>query len=675
MGLHRSFNESIQSDLGMAALYEKLWLETTINSIEKHFIPKHRCSRPAEFGAGSDLNRFDRSSFSTLRSIIDGYRNAIPRGNLKDLRPLRGAMNELNPKNTAKSAEADKELESLSHDDKAAFEKIMAEIAAATEASRKPSIYFLKTDTPDEFDASLTGSQEPDESVQHAPEEQKEHHNSDLEPESSGKEPVVETPDKSRDRTNLTLEQFNDELNCLLHSANIPPAVSGQAPAAMQPPPGGLTHRDDSPEISMDHAPPPQAGRNSGGRSGSYYRRPTPKGARLRKAIFGLTLILAFLLVLCGGYFGYLHFFSSGAQTWPHNPAVITAPFPQAAKATMHADPPVDTAGFNLPIHLPNEKTGPTAAVLAGLKNDLSDARTHVQKRIYEIQQLRSYLLSGIEEEAYQIREILGGRPVPSVQAALKDSRIELPLRAIQRRKTYAAKLEEPLGRLQSMFEDLLYLERRTLVYEILNRGIDDLPADSFSKEVSGAIDLHLQHLSQLSIEDVEFQEPSLAVIWKELVPLLEPRPGLPTQLAGLNRTIGAEICNGSFDRAHQLTALSAEAAACLAKWPGKDLYLNSVTEITPEAADALSRWPGEWLSFNGVKELSAETAAHLSRWPGRHLSFNGLQALPQEVAEQLSRWRGEQLEMIGLRAIGSWPNGDTRLFLSEDLRRRMGER
>jgi hypothetical protein len=32
--------------------------------------------------AGSDLNRFSRSSFSTLRSIIDGYRNAIPRGDL-----------------------------------------------------------------------------------------------------------------------------------------------------------------------------------------------------------------------------------------------------------------------------------------------------------------------------------------------------------------------------------------------------------------------------------------------------------------------------------------------------------------------------------------------------------------------------------------------------------------
>ena len=431
---------------------------------------------------------------------------------------------------------------------------------------------------------------------------------------------------------------------------------------------------DDSPGISMDHAPPQQAGRNSGECSGSYDKRPAPNGALLRKALFGLTLILAFLLVLCGGYFGFLHFFSLGAETWPQKPAVISESFPPASQETMQEDPPVDAAVSDFPVRS-NEKTGPTATVLAGLKHDLSDARGRVQQRVYEIQQLRSYLLSGIEEEAHRIREVLDGRPVPAVQAALKDSRIELPLRAIQRRKIYAAKLQDPLSRLQSMFEDLLYLERRTLVYEILNRGIDGLPADSFSKEVSGAIDLHLQHLSQLSIEDVELQEPSLAAIWKELVPLLEPRPGLPAQFAGLNRSIGAEICNGSFDRAHLLTALSAETAACLAKWPGKDLYLNSVTELTPEAADALSRWPGEWLSFNGVKEISAETAAHLSRWPGRHLSFNGLQALPQEVAEQLYRWRGEQLEMIGLRAIGSWPSGGTRLFLSEDLRRRMGDR
>ena len=170
----------------------------------------------------------------------------------------------------------------------------------------------------------------------------------------------------------------------------------------------------------------------------------------------------------------------------------------------------------------------------------------------------------------------------------------------------------------------------------------------------------------------LKWTPPDLETIWREVVTRISCKTQQLSTQSPLNKAVSAEICKGNFERKFMLTALSTETARCLINWTGKDLYLNELTELTAETAGVLAQWPGEWLSLNGLKTLSADTARHLAQWPGKRLSLNGLTILSAETTANLSRWKGEQLEMVGLQAIGSWENYGTRLFLSENLRRRL---
>jgi len=233
-------------------------------------------------------------------------------------------------------------------------------------------------------------------------------------------------------------------------------------------------------------------------------------------------------------------------------------------------------------------------------------------------------------------------------------------------------KLDTPLTQLRAMAEELLFLERRTATYEILNAGISGLAVADFSQKVVNAIGSHLQYNAQLSIDRVEASPPPLSAVWDKIVSDLNQKTNLLAQRAPLNRAISAEICKGNFERKYLLTAISEETARCLIQWSGRDLYLNAITDLTPAVARILSQWRGEWLSLNGIRELSVESAKYLAQWPGKRLSLNGLRTLSPEATTQLSKWQGAQLEMVGLQSIGSWENYGTRLFLSERLRRQL---
>jgi len=709
---------------------------------------------------------------------------------------LRGAMSELDPQNSGKDTESDKEIDSLSADEMAAFEKIMAEIAAATgnpskdqaeslqTANAKPSV---QSDEPDgasltdetdgvgknvdldqimaeiatkrapstaaeskQEEADLSGDQQAALDQIMAEIENKRHGEkkesaststankaeSDLSNDqqaaldqimaeieskrSAGKNAPIESTlqdedgptesleldvekimsevesreirkkpsdnatvvkkedvkanagDKAvREPENLSLEEFDEELNLLLNSAAevVTPTQEVVTPTKKAQPKIEIAARQVYPEEKPDYAILQEV------QAVSDKKKPAGMFGlhlRMRTLAVGALILAIFIFIPIGGYFAYLHLFSSSLSQPDHMPViaetkqiVIEAPIEDVLPAASAIIP-------SQPLFRPIRELEVPAAVLAGLKSDLSDARNRIQHKIYDIEQLKSFYLRGVNEEAEKIEEALEGGRIPSYQEALSNKKIELPLRAIQRRRIYAAKLQAPLNELQSIFEELLYLERQTHVYEILNNGIAGLPIDLFRKEVSEVIDRHLENYSQLSIDDVDIQTPGLSAVWAELASGFEQKANLLAQRAPLNRAIGAEICKGKYERASLLTAMSAETANCLVKWPGKDMFLNGITELTPAEARILSRWQGEWLSLNGVKELSPEAAENLSQWQGRRLSLNGLVALSPAATEHLSRWKGSQLEMVGLRSIGSWRNYGTRLFLSKELQRQL---
>ncbi len=398
----------------------------------------------------------------------------------------------------------------------------------------------------------------------------------------------------------------------------------------------------------------------------------------VRMTLFGLAYVPIFVIAVGISYWAYKNF------TTPPPPSPGPSIQPEQHQASNDTDPaPSSTTEAPNSIAEPIQAhpaivqpvTSPSpSAVFAQLKKNLIDARVQTQNKIADIRQLSSYYQRGVNEEYEKIEERLIDGSIPSFNKAMTDKKIELALRAIQRRQMYITKLETPTEQLTAISEELLFLERKTHTYEILNSGINGLPVAAFKDETMKVVESYVQYQADISVDNLDATPLSLTEIWTQVTAYLSKKANLLAQREPLNREISSEICRGNFDRKFQLTAVSEKTAQCLIKWAGKDLYLNAVTELTPEIAQILSQWQGEWLSLNGLRELSADTAKYLAQWPGKRLSLNGLTHLSQQTTAELSRWRGAQLEMVGLKSIGSWENYGTQLFLSEKLKQEIEE-
>ena len=77
-------------------------------------------------------------------------------------------------------------------------------------------------------------------------------------------------------------------------------------------------------------------------------------------------------------------------------------------------------------------------------------------------------------------------------------------------------------------------------------------------------------------------------------------------------------------------------------------LVLNELTELSPEAAAALARRKGGSLILNGLERLSPETAAALAAYDGE-IALRGLRDLSPEVATALAAHRGRLHFMRGV--------------------------
>jgi hypothetical protein len=627
---------------------------------------------------------------------------------LNDIMAEIGSKRSADKGGAAKAVESPKESEDLSADQQAALNDIMAEI----ESKRKNEKEIPITSTaPAQPDQSLTDSQQADLQKIMTEIEAKKAREVATPANAAPEEPAAEEKvAKKQGGDNLTMEEFDDELSNLLSNApniapsrasikanrtdvpktivtpSIPPAGVAKAVDATRPhaqksaEPASLEAKKEYPilkEVQID--PKPKAVKKKGGKVSGDVKARGKRGHLLRKATYGLALAAGLLVLGAGGYWSYLNMWNKpavimGTQSVsvesvaapPEVKPAPATPAPIAKLETVKADAPASVIpAENIVIETP-------AMILAAVKRDLSSGRQQIQTKISDIHQLKSYYGRGIEEETQKIEDALQNGKIPSYDLAVADKKIELGLRAIQRRQTYIAKLDTPLAQLTAMSEQLLFMERRARVYEIVNTGISGLPIESLRQEAGQAIGSALEYNMQISIDRVEVQPPSLETIWGKIGSDLSQKANMLAQRAPLNRAISTEICKGNYDRKYLLSALSAETARCLVKWEGKDLYLNGLTELTPDVAQILSHWSGEWISLNSVRDLPAESAMYLAQWPGKRISLNGVSALSPEATAYLSKWKGSQLEMVGLQSIGSWENYGTRLFLSEKLRRQL---
>jgi len=484
----------------------------------------------------------------------------------------------------------------------------------------------------------------------------------------------------------LTIEEFDDELSNLLTEATPEASSSDMEKTPLEEPTAPID--DPTQEIAERKSTAPET------RTASYpiLQEIHPEDETIQKKSdrrsflwqrgkrIAAVIAIAACVIISGAYL--LDRYDIRPKSAPINASSNTQVDPPAEPMMVSERHPTETEPA--PVGNADESIKRIASVIetpvdvdpesgfVSLKQNLSKAREQIQTKINDIEQLKSYYARGIEEEKDKIEQTLEQGRIPDFSEAMNDKKIELALRAIQRRKTYISKLNTPNTQLTAMAEELLYLERKTDTYDILSAGIHGLPIDDFVQKAQTALKSYMQYNTQLSIDQVEVPAVQLASIWTEISAEIGQRANLLAQRAPLNRAISKEICQGNYDRKYQLTAISTETARCLVKWPGKDLYLNSLSELPPDVAEILAKWPGEWISLNGLKDLPVESAKQLAAWPGKRLSLNGLTRLSPEVTAHLSRWRGEQLELVGLHAIGPWENYGTRLFLSEKLRRQL---
>ena len=605
------------------------------------------------------------------------------------------------PENATEDAKEDDD--SLSDDQQAALDKIMAEISARNEGE-EPQPENATEDAEEDDDSLSDDQQAAEPGVSAEPDNAEDTHAS------------VETPlDPKSETQKLSLDEFNDELDNLLsieelngaepspenpQSVESDPEVEDKRQNDEAPPdetptaetpltetapqPDKIDQLSETParkeqpqhpagallvEVDTDQDEKPLSRKKS--------VRRNPKTKRSLKLVKISMAAVASIIILGSGYWSYITFIRSkpGLAGQVEPVSNQTAPSTTDSGTISDASGPVETgvqssASAPIPEHRQSSSTS-----FGSLRKDLIATRSLVNQKIDEIVNLKAYYKKGIQEEETKIRSELSSKSIPSLEKAMANNQIELSLQAIQRRMLYIQELDRPLDRLEKSSEELLYLERRTQLFETLSQWINTPSIPEYKLEISNQIKDHLQIAADLKLDQTQQEAPSMDSVWKNVLAEIQkenkasdPRPVNNVR----DRQISREICGGDYSRKYLLTSLTAETAQCLIKWSGKDLYLNELAQLPPDLAKILIQWPGEWLSLNGIKEISVETARYLSQWPGKRLSLNGLKDLSPAVTAQLSKWQGEQLEMIGLASIGRWDNYATRLFLSEKLRRKL---
>ena len=386
------------------------------------------------------------------------------------------------------------------------------------------------------------------------------------------------------------------------------------------------------------------------------------------KIVIGLTLLL---MIIAGGFIhripAYLGF--------KKEPKPVSLKKPVARKQIKPA-PNVATASKQLESAKSLSKSD---IYLAKIK-DAGRLRDELLMKKEEIYQLKRYYQAGITDLTAQISHELPNSGIPSFAEALKNRRIELNLRTIQRRRSYIQRLEEPIRWIEQGSEELLYLKRKAefdLQLIDIAGGID---MERHMRQIGAAIHMYRPSARNLAVSRENVDLPTLETIWDQ-IKNQKRKNGQALQNV-TDKEITKEICSGNYERTAELTSMSAATARCLSQKAGSDLFLNRLTALSPSAAEYLSQWRGRWVCINGIEELSPEAAQNLFKWEGNWISLNGLTEFPPELASYLIEWEGNQLELMGLRYdkkntdqktlkyLALWEAMGGKLFVADDVRK-----
>ncbi len=607
------------------AALDKIMAEINGGDTTEPSLPREEEDDPDEAGEG-DLTEDQQAAMDKIMAEIKGDDSTDdPLAEEEDSEP------------STETAESDEEM--------AAVDDVMAKINAQKQASSAAS---TNDETPDESDVA---DEAMDPSVQ-----------------------IDEQADQEESREQLTLDEFNEELNHLL---GVPPEKGN---TASQKPSQAIPSEAETAEIPEGDSESPAgypileevvAEEASTSRDNGQNKAPVGNRNSIgRKFKIAVAALMSALILAVGGYWAF--------DRWAQPARGTSTSSALALDATAE-----DTQAPVEPQPTPNMDTGTPLlpdvesvdSPFTEIKAQLASARQQLQEKINDIDELKAYYGKGIDEERQKILARISKSELKTFKQAEADSTVELSLQAIQRRTLYIAKLDRPLEQLAASSERFLYLERRTRMLEVLHRRLNGLPIAALQQDTFKAIADQEELAKNLSIDGTDGTAPTLAALWDEIVRTSRESENTVSSSRidrALDAKIGEEVCRGDFGRKYLLTSLTARTAGCLADWSGKDLYLNNLVELPPEAAQALTKWPGEWMSLNGLQSISAQTARHLAQWPGKRLSLNGLTRLSPQATANLSQWKGEQLEMVGLTDIGGWENYGTRLYLSEALKRKL---
>jgi hypothetical protein len=289
--------------------------------------------------------------------------------------------------------------------------------------------------------------------------------------------------------------------------------------------------------------------------------------------------------------------------------------------------------------------------------------RNELLEKKEEISELDLYYQNGIAELEEEISQEIKKSGINSYEAAVKNTRIELNMRTIQRRQAYIKELAKPAFWLNSGSEELFYLVRNAQLNLQLTEIAGGIDLNKHMRHIDAAIHKYRLSPEKLAIDPLKATVQPLEQIWQQVRKIKDEKEQI--SLKPKDEAIIKQICSGNFERIAELTSISPSAAACLSRMKGSDLFLNSLTTLSPEAAKQLFQWQGNWICLNGVKQLSPAVAQYLFNWKGSWISLNSLNELSPELAMYLLKWEGQQLELMGLKYNKNGANQKTLKYLA----------
>jgi hypothetical protein len=416
---------------------------------------------------------------------------------------------------------------------------------------------------------------------------------------------------------------------------------------------------DPPPNKSKKKPPPPKPVENS-------ETIEAPRKHSMINKMIGFALIV----LIVAGYIFY------------NNPALIglrkvSESTPSPVSDAVQPVQPATTQVVNTP-SLPNQHDN----LMAKLE-EANDLRNQLLEKKEEIDKLNLYYRNGIAELEENIYQEAQKQGIKSFEQALKNKRIELNLRAIQRRRAYITELEKPAHWVDSGSEKLLYLIRKARLDLELTDIAGGIDMNKYKRHISAAIHQYRPSTDKLVIDLQDDKLTPLEKFWQQA----STKKSTPEKISlkTKDEEIESEICAGNYGRIAELTKISPETARCLSRMKGSELFLNGVTQLSPDAAKELFQWQGNWICLNGIKELSPAVAKHLFKWKGNWISLNGLNEFQPELAVYLLKWEGQQLELMGLKYnkkdaeqktlkyLALWETTGGRLFVPDEIRKAMG--